>query len=391
VDPETGEIIQPGKVYDPAAVRLERFALQSAARAILPKSRTAKCLRFLSFKAEKLENDPEVRKFRTSAFRPRPTVEVWRTKDTNTARYKNLQTCASVWACPVCAARISERRSVELRQAIEAHEAAGGQVLLLTLTNPHTRRDNLGDMLKAQSVAMSRFNGDRVPKSIWSDMGCIGTVRAWEVTHGRLRANNNGWHPHFHILIFCASVLDLEAFRSRLYSAWANSCRLAGLPIPVEFLGDKPIGVTLEDGSRASDYVSKGLWGLDREMTKGHMKKANKGETPFDLLRAFLSDADKQAAALYREFALTFHGRRQLVYSKGLKAHFDLEEKTDEEISLEVEESAELLGRITLNQWRAICRLDLRGEVLELARHGWEPVQRFLDQLPTHAQGINDS
>jgi hypothetical protein len=128
-------------------------------------------------------------------------------------------------------------------------------------------------------------------------------------------------------------------------------------------------------------------------MTKGHIAKkaAHKGETPFDLLRAFLSDADKQAAALFREFALTFHGRRQLVYSKGLKAHFQLEEKTDEEISLEVEESAELLGRITLNQWRVICRLDLRGEVLELARHGWEPVQRFLDQLPTNAQGINDS
>jgi hypothetical protein len=256
----------------------------------------------------------------------------------------------------------------------------------LTLTNPHTRRDNLGDMLKAQSLAMSRFNGDRFSKLIWSDMGCIGTVRAWEVTHGRMRPTDNGWHPHFHILIFCASGLDLEAFRPRIYSAWANSCRLAGLPIP-----SQRHGITLEDGSRASEYVSKGLWGLDREMTKGHMKKANKGETPFDLLRAFLSDADKQAAALYREFALTFHGRRQLVYSKGLKAHFELVEKTDQEISQEIDESAERLGSISLDQWRVICRLDLRGEVLELARHGWEPVQRFLDQLPTNAQGINDS
>lgn len=368
VDPETGEIIQPGKVYDPVAVRLERFALQSAARAILPKSRTAKCLRCRQAH--------------------RPDVEVWRTRETKTARFKNLQTCASVWACPVCAARISERRSVELRQAIEAHESAGGQVLLLTLTNPHTRRDNLGDMLKAQSLAMSRFNGDRYSKLIWSDMGCIGTVRAWEVTHGRMRPTDNGWHPHFHILIFCASGLDLEAFRPRIYSAWANSCRLAGLPIP-----SQRHGITLEDGSRAAEYASKGMWGLDREMTKGHIAKkaAHKGETPFDLLRAFLSDYDKQAAALFREFALTFHGRRQLVYSKGLKAFFAIGEKSDEEISQEVEESAEFLGSITLDQWRLICRLDLRGDVLELGRHGWEPIQRFLDQLPTNAQGINDS
>lgn len=366
VDPETGEILPAAKVYDPVAARLERFALQSAARSILPKSRTAKCLRCRQAH--------------------RPDVQVWRTRETNTARFKNLQTCASVWACPVCASRISERRSSELRQSIEVHEATGGQVLLLTLTNPHTRRDDLGDMLKAQSLAMSRFNGQRASQAIWADMGCIGTVRAWEVTHGRLSDQNNGWHPHFHILIFCASGLDLDALRPRIYSVWSNSCRLAGLPIPSE-----QWGITLEDGSRASEYVSKGLWGLDREMTKGHQKKAKKGETPFDLLRSFLADHDKQAAALFREFALTFHGRRQLVYSQGLKAHFNLDEKTDQEISQQVEESAEFLGSITLDQWRVICRLDLRGEVLELARHGWSPVQNFLDQLPVETRGINDT
>lgn len=368
IDPETGEILKDQKVYDPAEVRLERFALQSAARSILPKSRTAKCLRCRQ--AHK------------------PHVEVWRTAETKTARYKNLQTCASVWACPVCAAVISERRSLELRQAIEKHQAAGGQVLLLTNTNPHTRTDDLVEMLNAQSRAMSRFNGHRLARSIWADMGCIGTVRAWEVTHGA-----NGWHPHFHILIFCAAGIDLESFRARLYSLWATCCRLAGLPIPLEFKPNstKPLGVTLEDGSKASEYVSKGLWGLDREMTKGHMKKARRGRSPFDLLRSFLSDRDKQAAALFQQFANAFHGRRQLVYSKGLKAHFDLVEKTDAEIAAQVEETAQLLGSIDLDQWRTICRLNLRGEVLELARYGWSPVQRFLNQLPPKPSAINDS
>jgi hypothetical protein len=366
VDPETGEILPAGKVYSPVDARLERFALQSAARAILPKSRTARCLRCRQAN--------------------RSTVEVWRTKATNTARYRGLQTCASVWACPVCAARISERRSAELKQAIEQHESSGGQVLLLTLTNPHTRRDDLGDMLKAQAVAMSRFNGDRAAKRIWADMGCIGTVRAWEVTHGRLRAQNNGWHPHFHILIFCASGLDLDAFRTRIYDVWANSCRLAGLPVP-----SLRHGITLEDGSRAHQYVSKGLWGLDREMTKGHIKRAHSGETPFDLLRAYLMDQDKQAAALFREFVSCFHGRRQLVYSHGLKAHFDLVDRTDQEISDDVEESAELLGSITLDQWRVICWFDLRGEVLELARHSWGAVLRLLDSVLPSASSDDTS
>jgi hypothetical protein len=38
---------------------------------------------------------------------------------------------------------------------------------------------------------------------------------------------------------------------------------------------------------KASAYVSK--WGLEDEMTKGHTKKAAKGETPFDFLRAVLA------------------------------------------------------------------------------------------------------
>lgn len=361
IDPQTGEILPGAKVYNPAEVRLERFALQSAARSILPKSRTAKCLRCRQ--AHK------------------PHVEVWRTAETKTTRYRNLQTCASVWACPVCAAVISERRSLELRQCIDQHQASGGQVLFLTVTNPHTRTDDLGEMLDAQSRAMSRFNGHRLARGIWADIGCIGTVRAWEVTHGL-----NGWHPHFHILIFCASGIDLEALRARLYSLWFTCCRLSGLPIPSE-----KHGLTLEDGSKAAEYVSKGLWGLDREMTKGHIKKARSGRSPFDLLRSYLSDRDKQAAALFQQFAHAFHGRRQLVYSKGLKSHFDLVEKTDAEISAQVEESAQLLGSITLDQWRTICRLDLRGDVLELARFGWSPVQRLLDQLPAKPPHINDS
>ena len=85
MDPETGEISLP---QDPAAVRLERFALQSVARSILPKARTAKCLRV-----------PFAR-----------SVGVFHSQAQESAHYGGLVTCASVWACPICAAKISERR-----------------------------------------------------------------------------------------------------------------------------------------------------------------------------------------------------------------------------------------------------------------------------------------
>ena len=352
-DAETGEIFLEKVDFDPVAVRLERFALQSAARRILrysPVSRVARCLRVRRY--DKLD------------------IEVWKSKEHSSSHFGGLQTCASVWTCSVCAAKISERRRMELLNAIAQHQKSGGQVLLLTLTNPHTASDCLQATLKAQSLAMSRFNGNRSSRSLFEDLGCIGTVRAWEVTHGV-----NGWHPHFHILLFVSAGPYRVDYRHSFYLAWANACRLAGLSTPSE-----THGVSLDDGSRAAEYASK--WGLDQEMTKGHIKKANKGSTPFDFLRSYLRDGDDRlAAARFLEYAKAFKGRRQLVWSMGLKALFDLGDVTDEEIAGHLDDQALQLGKIELEDWRLILKFDVRGEVLELARYGWEPVERLLSSL----------
>lgn len=46
------------------------------------------------------------------------------------------------------------------------------------------------------------------------------------------------------------------------------------------------------------------------------------------------------------------------------------------------EDSAVLLGRIEVEDWRRILANDVRGEVLELASlGGWEPVQRLIESL----------
>ena len=72
-------------------------------------------------------------------------------------------------------------------------------------------------------------------------------------------------------------------------------------------------------------------------MTKGHIKKGKAGGNTFDLLRAVLADKnDKQAAALFAEFAKAFKGKRSLSWSNGLKAKFNLVEKDDEELAAEL-------------------------------------------------------
>jgi hypothetical protein len=140
-------------------------------------------------------------------------------------------------------------------------------------------------------------------------------------------------------------------------------------------------GLKLHDGSKAAAYASK--WGLEDEMTKGHTKKALHGETPFDFLRSFLADGkDKQAAALFREFAETFKGKRQLHWSRGLKARFAVEEATDEQLANKIEDRAVLLGHISLDQWRDVLADDGRGKLLQLATlEGWGAVQNYLAMI----------
>ena len=366
VDAETGEIRTPER--DPASVRCERYALQSVARFLLPKSRTAKCLRLRQ--------------------RTRQEVEVWRSEAHGSTGFGGLQTCASVWSCPVCAAKISERRRVDLKAALGSWQAQGGVVWLLTLTHPHTARDALAGLLEAETKALHRFFSSRAGVALRDALGSVGHVRAWEVTHGRRREVSNGWHPHFHCLLFLRSDPgDRQAFESQAFEVWAQTCRLAGLAAP-----SRAHGVSLEDGSEAAAYVAKlGLedarpavarWGLDCELTRGHTKRANDGETPFDLLRAVLGDRDSEAGRLFSEFAAAFHGRRQLVWSRGLRELLGLDaEATDAEIEAVEEEGAEVLGTLSPDQWRAVLAADVRAEVLELARHGWEAVARLLVSL----------
>jgi hypothetical protein len=168
----------------------------------------------------------------------------------------------------------------------------------------------------------------------------------------------------------------MKDWQVRLYLRWANACRLAGLGEP-----SYAHGLKLDDGSKAAKYVSK--WGLEDEMTKGHTKKALHGETPFDFLRSYLADkTDKQAAALFVEFATTFEGKRQLHWSAGLKKRYAIGEKTDEELAAVQDDFALVLGTITLDQWRDVLAVDGRVNVLLLAASGgWDAVMSYLQSI----------
>lgn len=335
---------------DPALTRLERYALQSASRDILPDQRVFRCLRW-----------------RQNKVRP---VDVWKSREHGKAHYKNLQTCGSVWHCPVCAAKISERRRAELVAAVAAHRASGGDVLLMTLTNSHDRGDLLPDLLARQAVALTKFRQRREGARLFDSAGVVGVVRALEVTHG-----GNGWHPHYHFLLFVTDTLSsrrLAALRTQLADYWLRCCQASGLPLP-----DLEHGVDVRGGQWAAQYASK--WGLEEEMTKAHIKRGRRSSrTPFDLLRA----GDSASLMLFRDFALAFKGKRQLVWSRGLKDRLAIEEVSDEEIAASVDDDARFLGSLDREDWALVCHREHRARLLTVAeREGWPGVLELLASL----------
>jgi len=117
-------------------------------------------------------------------------------------------------------------------------------------------------------------------------------------------------------------------------------------------------------------------------MTKGHVKKAKKGKTPFDLLRWYLKEQDPKAKKLFQEYAKCFKGKRQLVWSRGLRNLLNLaSEKTDQDIAESIDEESVVFAQLTLNVWWVIVKNNKRAEILEVCRNGIESLHDYLIEL----------
>ncbi len=304
-------------------------------------------------------------------------VRVLREPGTPRVFFGGLMRCASVWVCPVCAAKITERRREELAKANLTWVNRGGRIYLLTLTAPHHLGDDLAKLLQAfrdaRRVMMNRKGWRRFKDAA----AVVGTVCALEVTHGK-----NGWHVHTHELVYCDAE-GKEPAAADLLPLWQSGCAAADLDTPNEH------GVNVENGARAAQYVSKfgavdsdeDGWNVAHEMTKAHVKKGKTGgRSPWDLLRAVAYTDDADAAKLFREYAICFRGRRQLVWSRGLRDLLGIgPAASDEELANEERDDAETVYTFDDQEWADIVRRELQGEVLSAAReHGAAGIYRLL-------------
>lgn len=337
--------------------RSVKWRLQRTAQELLPHERVAFCMR------------------RVQAT----TVDVLYSPDRQSAHYGGLMVCGSIWVCPICAAKISERRRAEVEQAITRCIADGGAVYLVTYTISHKRYDDLSTLLHAFLAARRRMRQGRAAQELRKRFGIFGTISVREVTWSK----QNGWHPHCHELVFCSSEIDIDKYDQAAREQWQRSTEHEGLSI-----NEHGFSVSRTYGSVA-DYVAKFgreplhvPWGAATEMTKGHLKRGHTEEhlTPFAML-LLISQGCDDLKPIFREYAQWFKGKHQLVWSAGLRALFlgNEEETTDAELAQEEEQEIVLLRRLTRAQWFTVLAKDARGQLLEVARSGdWQQVVAFL-------------
>ena len=368
-----------GVVQDGFEKRLLRWELQHSARQLLGTShRIGVCHRVPSAFVGEGQT---------------PGVKVYRRQDSATY-YRGLMVCANVWACPVCSAKISERRRAELDEALTVHQENGGGVYHMLLTLPHTRKDAPGPLVALLLDTFRRLCSGKYRLGVLVP-GFMGFVRSLEVTHGA-----NGWHPHLHVLVFTRKALtdeELALVQHKIFSKWeARVMKTTGKQATRK-------GFSFASAARGSaelhldaarDYVAKfgtdrelediviqrRTWGAADELTRSHLKdKGLGGRSPWKLLADFQA-GDVHSGLLWKEFVAAFKGRAQLYWSPGLRAELDLDEvKTDEEEAARVDAQDELLARITVEDWQVILGHKLRGVVLEVLRVGtWADVDDML-------------
>lgn len=295
--------------------------------------------------------------------------------------YRNLVICGHVWTCPLCAARITEGRRIELNNAMNMAKVKGLSPYLITLTFAHGKGDSLPDTLDAFGKARKRLFTGRSADIFRQLVGYVGMVRTIEITHGQ-----SGWHPHAHILLFASKRLDTTTIWGDIAPRWKKALNAFGLDC------DLIIGCKVDDGSRAQSYVSK--WGMPEEMTKGHLKKSrdNKGKSIWDLLRSY-GEGDKQSGALFVEFAKAFKGQRQLHWSHGLKEFLGVVVEEDSDLAQkEIDTNGRnIAGKVLVKDiWKLIRQYRLESELLAFAeKMGVDLEQAFQPWLEEKTTGAN--
>lgn len=257
--------------------------------------------------------------------------------------------CAMVWLCPVCAARVGQRRAEEIAEGVRRWQASGGTVLLITWTLAHRIEDALSVLLGVFTKARAKMRSRKEWGRLRAAVGWEGDVRNWEVTWGAW----NGWHPHQHQLVFCRPPpswfggVEFLLWWRRLENLWANVVEAVS---PQHRPGDGDrigVGVRVDVvghglGEDAAGYITKDLvHGAAMEVARPDSKAGRPGRmSPWELQERAV-DGHARERELWAEYAAATRNRHRVRWSPGTREQLGLRVRTDEELAHEEGEADE--------------------------------------------------
>lgn len=315
------------------------------------------------------------------------------------AGFRGLYSCASVWACPRCSAVIGIQRAKDVREALQKWRNKGanipqgrlvpvqgplliddyfdkntgeeiepkrkrkmlmedvwhdpGDAAFLTLTIRHRRKDQLVVLWETISTAWEKLT--RGNSTLKRHVPAY--IRAAELTYGK-----NGWHLHLHVLLFVkkgwgGTKDDLEKKRQSIFSSWIQIIHDLNFTVTPKGLDLRMLSNAQDEDQvidRMAQYLTKesATWDVAQEMTAAKIKKAlGENLSMHQILALIHADLNgmksgyttkelTQLAAVYMEFELSSHGKRQLTWSRGAKSGLLDHDMTDEELAATADDDA---------------------------------------------------
>lgn len=305
------------------------------------------------------------------------TVSVYRNEDGSGSSLTGLNRCGNIWTCPVCAAKVAEARRAELSAGLVSHLGNGGGAYLVTLTFPHEADHLIAELLERFTKARQKLQNSRTWKNVMKEAGRIGSVASLEVTISQ----ENGWHPHLHLLIFAKAQGFMEGEPKNdqgdlispaiieLKHAWVNILLKTGLGDLKKLHHMLDHALNVRGGNQAAEYIAKygrdERWGQSSELTKHYAKQGAAGErdgllhfTPFQLL-TWAGNNDEWATRKFIEYSEAIEGKRAVTWSPGLKKSLGIHsDQTDEEIAADDSVMPEqiLVGELEQEQYQTLFR-----------------------------------
>lgn len=310
-------------------------------------------------------------------------VEVRRPLEGGGYFFSGLETCGSVWTCPVCSQKISKQRREDVARVLEFYQSKKNHSLgFLTLTTRHRRDESCKDVRDKILKGFSFLQTHRAYRDLqkqFPEIGLqylssdgetlkseVGFIRALEIKY----SDRAGWHPHLHIAFVAkCSPETLSAYANEIIKLWV---RFGGGE--KESIGQKY--VPIENAKGISDYITK--WDAADEIVRGHSKEKSYSDsvTPFQILKKVADGIDVQKnASLFSEYATAFRGKKQLTFSNSIARTIQI---SDEEI-VKSEPTNERVAGIEEIAWHEIVKRNLQAPLLNAIEfHSIDVAIRFL-------------